>query len=278
MTTHNLQHRFRIASFTTLVAALTLPGVLRAAVYVSGFASVTRPSPPFFSLLTQDTGQLLGQTEAAAAVSFNGAGQLSSATVRAEMGYLGVRVFAGSAGFTSGAVATGIAKFSDDLTITSDTLPFGTPVTLEFSMNLNGTTVFDTFNPFPSATGLDSSIFLIGQVAGVSRVYHELHRFGRAVQVTGNTMFTVNSTVGATLTLIGTLDINVRSDFQALANSGLSDYLDSARFFATPDDPEVSIVSASGHDYSIPEPEHCALGFGGALALFALWRRRVSSP
>jgi hypothetical protein len=241
-------------------------------IYVSAFASVTRPAS---APLTQDTGQLIGQTDTTAEVSHHGAGQNSSAMVRADMGDLGVRVFAGSAGFTPGATAVGIAQFSDDLQLVSETLPFGTPVILQFSMQLEGTTVFDSLSSLPANTGLDSNIFLTGQVEGVSHTYHEFHRFGRAVQVTGDPTFTVGSSVGATLTLVGTLDINVRSDFQSGANSGFSDYLNSAKFLVAVDNPEVALVSASGHDYSaIPEPEHYALAVGGALALYALWRRR----
>ncbi|MCZ7639786.1 MAG: hypothetical protein M5U12_29305 [Verrucomicrobia bacterium] len=254
------------------MAGLTGTAVSANPIYVSAFASVTRPAS---GPLTQDTGQLIGQTDTTAAVSFTGAGQNSSVMVRAEMGDLGVRVFAGSAGFTAGATAVGIARFSDDLLITSETLSVGTPVRIQFSMNLEGTTFFDSFSSLPANTGLDSSIFLTGQVSGWgARTYHELHRYGRAVSVTGDPTFTVDSTVGATLTLVGTLDINVRSDFQSGANSGLSDYLNSAKFFAAADRSDVALVSASGHDYSaIPEPEHYALAVGGALALFALWRR-----
>jgi hypothetical protein len=174
---------------------------------------------------------------------------------------------------TAGATAVGIAKFSDDLLITSESLPLGTPVSIQFTMNLEGTTLFDSFSSLPSNTGLDSSIFLIGQVNGTGHVYHELHRYGRAVNVTGDTTFTVGSAVGASLTLAGTLDINVRSDFQSLANSGLSDYLNSAKFFATPADPAITIVSASGHNYSaIPEPGQAALVVGAALGGLGLWR------
>ena len=257
------------------IAGLTGTPVSANPIYVSAFASVTSPGGQVF----QNTGQLDGQTATTAEVSFNGAGQNSSAMVRAEMGDLGVRVFAGSAGSTAGATsgagAFGIAKFADDLLITSETLPLGTPVSVQFSMSLEGTTLFDSFSSLPSNSGLDSSIFLIGQVSGWgARTYHELHRYGRAVSVTGDPSFTVDSAVGATLTLVGTLDINVRSDFQPGASSGLSDYLNSARFFVAADSPEVSLVSASGHDYSvIPEPEHYALAVAGALGLFGLWRR-----
>jgi len=38
--------------------------------------------------------------------------------------------------------------------------------------------------------------------------------------VTGDPSFTVDSAVGATLTLAGTLDINVRSDFQSGPTAG----------------------------------------------------------
>jgi hypothetical protein len=274
--------RLAVPVLFAALAGLAATPVSANSFYVSGFVTVTRPGPLFSGPLTQDTGQLIGQTETTAQVAFNGAGQNSSALVRAEMGDLGVRVFAGSAGLTSGASAVGIAKFADDLLITSETLPLGAPVSIQFFMNLEGTTVFDSFSSLPSNTGLDSSIILTGAVTGQvgsSHTYHELHRYGRAVRVTGDTTFTVDSTVGSTLTLFGMLHISLRSDFQSLANSGLSDYLDSARFFATPNRPEVSLVSASGHDYSaIPEPEHYGLALAGALGLFGLWRRCRQAP
>jgi len=104
-----------------------------------------------------NTGQLNGQTATTAEVSFSGAGQNSSAMVRAEMGDLGVRVFAGSAGSTAGATsgagAFGIAKFADE---PPDHLRDVDPrhsVSIQFSMNLEGTTMFDSFSSLPSNTG-----------------------------------------------------------------------------------------------------------------------------
>ena len=170
-----LTPRFVMPTLAAAIASLAVLAAAESPTYVSAYASVTQPGG---GPLTRDTGQLLGRTATTAGVSYSGAGQNSSAQVRAVMGDLGVRVFAGSAGFTSGATAVGIAKFSDDAQITSATSPFGTPVTLQFSMELDGTT---TFAGQPSATGLDSSLFLIGQVAGVSHTYHELYRSGHAV-------------------------------------------------------------------------------------------------
>ncbi|MCW5558978.1 MAG: hypothetical protein KIT22_14250 [Verrucomicrobiae bacterium] len=274
MKSHDIPFQFRcLTCFGAWFAATMLvaveihfaPPASAAAFSVSAFATVSSMTP-------QDTGILIGQTATTAEVSFSGGGRVGEAEVRAAMGDLGVRVFAASEALTQGQVAAGIATFSDELTITSATLPLGTPVSLQFTMQLDGTTQFDP--PTTLANYLDSNIYLTGQAAGFGHNYIEHHRSGRPVAITGDNQFTLNSTVGSTFGFVGRLHIDVRSDFLSVPSSALSDYLASAKFFAMPSSSDVSIVSASGHDYAIiPEPQHYAFAMSGGLACLSLLRR-----
>jgi len=232
-------------------------------------AALCPPTSPFID----DTGQLNGQTLANAQISCGVSTQGAEATVRAQMGDLGVAVSGSSPAHTDGNSGQGIASFQDPLQITSATLAPGTAVTLLVSMNLTGST--ELIGPY-SASGPDSESTLTGQLGGTEGVYQELYTVGKPVSVTGSKTFTVNSTVGATLTLVGSLTVAARSTLTNVDNSAVSNYLDTATFLVQSETDGVSIVSASGHDYAVPEPGTLMLLGLGTLGL-AVARRRAGS-
>jgi hypothetical protein len=263
-----------LAMLIALSCAAILLAVPAAAspIFLSAIANVTcQPAAT-----TDNTGNLMGVSVANANVSCNHGGQVASATTRSTFGDLGVLVSASSTAFADGVSAQGIAEFQDSLTVTSMMKPPGAATSIMLTMIVDGTT---TLTGIPTGAGPDGNLTVSEQLGGAVNVYKELDQIGKPVQVTGSKTFTVNTTVGATLALLARDDITTRSTDTDVASSGKMDYLHTVSFLITSDTPGVSIVSASGHDYSgataiAPEPSVVALLVSGLMPLVWIGSRR----
>ncbi|HWY71891.1 MAG TPA: PEP-CTERM sorting domain-containing protein [Terriglobales bacterium] len=265
----------RFAALIALCCAAILVAVPAGAspIFLSAIANVTcQPAPT-----TDNSGQVMGQSVANANASCNHGGQVASATSRSMFGDLGVLVSASSTAFADGVSAQGIAEFEDSITfMPMDPTQLGAPIDVTVSMIVEGTT---TLTGIPSGGGPDGNLTLITELDGTSNVYKELDQIGKPVQVTGSKTFTLHTTAGATMAFLAIADITTRSTDEDVASSGKMDYLDTASFIVTSDTPDVSIVSASGHDYSgatatTPEPSVMVLLVSGLAPLVWIGARR----
>jgi hypothetical protein len=157
-----------------------------------------------------------------------------------------------------------------------DPTQLGKPTDVTVRMLMEGTT---TLTGIPTEGGPDGNLTLAAQLGGTQGVYKELDQIGKPVQVTGSKTFTVHTTVGATMAFLALADITTRSTDEEAASSGKMDYLDTVSFIVTSDTPGVSIVSASGHDYSgatatTPEPSVMVLLVSGLAPLVWIGSRR----
>jgi hypothetical protein len=249
------------------VAILVAVPAAASPIFLSAIANVTcQPAAT-----TDNTGNLTGVSVANANVSCNHGGQVASATTRAMFGDLGVLVSASSTAFADGVSAQGIAEFQDSFMVV------GTgPASFTVQMMVDGTT---TLSGIPTEGGPDGNLTVSAQLGGTQGAYKELTQIGKPVQVTGSKTLTVHTTGGATLALLGREDITTRSTDTDVASSGKMDYLHTVSFIITSDTPGVSIVSASGHDYSgaiaiAPEPSVMILLVCGLAPLVWIGSRR----
>jgi hypothetical protein len=239
-------------------------------IFLSAIANVgCQPAPT-----TDNSGQVMGRPVANANVSCNHGGQVASATTKSMFGDLGVLVSASSTAFADGVFAQGIAEFQDSLTITGAQL--GAPTNITLRMMVDGTT---TLTGTPTEGGPDGNLTVSEQLGGTANVYKELDQIGKPLQVTGSKTFTVHTTVGATMAFLGRDDITTRSTDSDVDSSGKMDYFHTVSFIVTSDTPGVSVVSASGHDYSgatatVPEPSVMVLLVSGLTPLVWIGSRR----
>ena len=190
-------------------------------------------------------------------------------------------VSASSTAFADGVSAQGIAEFQDSLMITGTQTGAPTNFTVNLNMIVDGTT---TLTGIPTGGGPDGNLTLAADLGGTQGAYKELYQIGKPVQVTGSKTLTVHTTVGATLAFLALADITTRSTDEDTDSSEKMDYLDAVSFIITSDTPGVSIVSASGHDYSgaiatTPEPSAMILRVSGlaTLAWVRARRRKLGS-
>ncbi|HEY3950333.1 hypothetical protein [Phenylobacterium sp.] len=187
-------------------------------------------------------------------------------------------------GAQSQAIANGgpMAQFEDEVVINSATLAAGTQVAITFTLDYTGQAVFtgNDLGQFPSFSTITSK-FTLDDLHDDSNGFSLLHTTG-----TFHDVRTVMLGVGDTLDLLGTLTGGGAAILDnTVGGSASFDFHDPMNIFVDAG-PGVSLVSASGHDYSsaalappgVPEPAAwtllCAgfLGLGGVLRA----RRRVA--
>jgi len=189
----------------------------------------------------------------------------------------------GFSGFSDAGDADTTASFQDLLTVSSASLPVGTSCTIEFSMPVDGT--LSTNNGLQSIADVAAS-FSVSDLNGHTQTtsYNEEEKNGVITGGGSNPPFSFSAVVGEVLQINGSLQ-SIAGAADNLANptgEATSDYSNTAHYYADPVTPGVTLVSASGHDYSAPAPVPEAsttvslgalLGLGG-LALAVRARRR----
>jgi hypothetical protein len=201
---------------------------------------------------------------------FDMANGTASGTVTASMG-----LFKGLA--SSGYSNTGLNEYaetdvrasaSDVLTVMSSTLPTNTPVTLNFSINESGTLTSPNVTAGGAYQASATAFFQIVQFGGATSL--SLNFSSANVSTLSGTL---SGFVGEVLTLSQSMELTtyVSGEYEfAHPSTSTVDFSDTIHFFGNAATPGVTLASASGHDYSAPEPSAVvllAVGLG-ALGLF----------
>jgi len=192
--------------------------------------------------------------------------------------------------FYARASAGVIVAFSDQVTVASGSLPFGTPVQVELFHTLEYVTGFWLFLGTPGST-LTNSISLnstwdIISSAGHLNAYH-IGGIGFNESNVINDSFVVDTFVGDTISIWDQMRATISADMSALTDdspldnasafSGALGASHSAHTYMKALTPGVSLISDSGHDYSpissIPEPETYTMLLAG-LGLLGFIARR----
>jgi hypothetical protein len=181
----------------------------------------------------------------------------------------------GAFGRGNGALAEASLFAGDLLRVSSASLPRGTPVTLNFDLNVIGTgQVHSIFEGFV--------ISHTGASAGGFRLQYDVS-FGGTVS-SRPTHLTLGATVGSLIQIEYSLQATAATFFFGLTNgvnfarSAVSDYANTAHFFAQSSTPGAFLLASSGHDYA--QPAMVPLPMSGALLLPALTlirRRRAAT-
>ncbi len=162
------------------------------------------------------------------------------------------------------------AGWEDILTVTSGTLPMGSLCQIKFNMledgSLSATVPSGNVTyAFVQAEFNVSNLTNQGEPAQRQQ-YQQSVGYGGANENDPFILF--NAQVGDQIGISGDLASTVVADNGSLNGtvSATSDYLNTANFYADPLTPGVSLISASGHNYSSPVPEaSTGLSFGGLL-------------
>lgn len=178
-----------------------------------------------------------------------------------------VQAFGSSTSASGGASASASASWADTITITSDTLSPGTPVSFLATLTLHRTVfansgIHSTATASAKATGpfglslLDSSVSPNPTVS-ISTV--------------------VNTTVGAVLNATSTLELatSMSGDFSPFGAGASASVGDNSGFTFMPITPGASFSTASGATFAtVPEPSAVALAGIATIALLATRLRR----
>ncbi len=209
-------------------------------------------------------------------------GALAHAQIEASMGVLKGKLSAHyeKAFDTDGGwVDTGLSTtFEDFIEVTAPGLAAGTPVTYNFSLNIDGTSGI-TPQPRPGATsGLSVGFNAFMDQAWPSPVARQRKIDWQMSQGDGVFSQTFVAVVGELVRIRGTLYAGAQAGTSNGTSDAWADYMSTARFTLTPDVAGANTVGVSGHDYTVsvvPEPSSAVLFVMGMLYALAIWRRRL---
>ncbi len=270
--------RFVPAARLALLMALTALAAASHAQYVGGLAvtSVADGSPDRQDIDSWDfynnTSATYNSPTSHTVNATLGGGMNGSSYISGQMGTLRAASFAEYPYLTTGKSAQAHTEINamDYLTVTDPTLPQGTPVTLSFRYALSGTfstPVFELGGSYSaSAVGYLNASSNLGQIS----LRYENVNGAAPYDLVG----TITAAVGDKVTLSYGLDTFAYvAGTATVARQASVDFSHTARAFAWSNDPGVTLVAASGHDYAaVPEPASVAALGMGALALL---RRRL---
>jgi len=198
----------------------------------------------------------------------NGSGY-SNGSVNADFGALGANISAASDG-TIYSDTKARATFIDWITVTSDTLPVGAPVSVLLSQTLDGNFILDGYRP----TGSLASFF----GAGINRWIQttETVSWTGAITTKDSTSNDGSSGipifqyyVGNRIQLSGDLQVHVTTARDASIEAQFGN---TVHYFLNPQTAGVTLLSDSGHNYSAPvapEPISSILFLTGGVTLAA---------
>lgn len=193
----------------------------------------------------------------------------ASASVDASMSPGSIRVNLAASGWGDGWGEAGYTgTFNDKITLTSSSLPAGTPVSLRYSV------LFDIATT-GGAGGAPVFTVSLGRFADCcNAVFNQWNASMAAPPALTQGIMTWN--VGETVDLTGRLVVGTG---QAHRAPGLATAEGTVRYFVDALDPQVQIVAASGYDYRmaapVPEPEAWAMMVAGLALLGRHLRRRT---
>lgn len=193
----------------------------------------------------------------------------AGASIDASMSPGSIRVNLAASGWGDGWGEVGyMGTFNDKITLTSSTLPAGTPVQLRYSV------LFDVATS-GGAGGAPVFTVSLGQFADCcNAVFNQWNATTTAPAALTQGVLVWG--VGQTVDLTGRLAVGTG---QAHRVPGLATAEGTVRYFVDAMDPQVQIVSASGYDYRmaapVPEPAAWATLVAGLALLGRQLRRRT---
>ena len=184
----------------------------------------------------------------------------------------------GNTGFNEYSTTDVRASSSDSTTVTSPTLPVGTPVTRHFSMGVSGTLT----SPNVSAGGAyESFAYATFSIVDYYNSNNTLYLSYDSETSTAVLAGDINCNVGDLLTLSMLMEVTtyVSGDYLFThPDTSTVDFSHTIQFFGDSGTPGTSLVSASGYDYTaVPEPSTLAMFGLGMISLAGCrLRKRLS--
>lgn len=258
---------------TTIVLVLLTVDALAGPYYVRSIATVQTSGNIFdghFSTL--DTGQVQSTSNSAGPFQVTSGTPLysftSSANVLTTIGAVhgSVDVHASSNGPAGGGTASAQGQWNDTITITSNTLPSGTPVDFLATIHLHRA-ISGTLLPGASASANVTGPFGLSLIDSLS-----------SPNPAQSVSTIVHTTIGSVLSATSTLSLNAgASGIAPFTLFGTVMAENTATFELQPITPGASYTTASGVTF-VPEPTGCVLAILGALGLAIAQRSRSRSP
>jgi len=227
-----------------------------------GYLDLDR-DPRASALQTLDRQALLGPGSVATAKFLGSVGLLKA--------YAGASYPLGGDGMATSTLTSG---FSDTILVSGAGLAVGTPVSYRVDFSIQGSVLGgppgSNFGAFANA-----SVALQDDFTRQSVVLN----WSDKTQKPGVYSLVLNTQVGRSLVLYGTLDVGARVQGNSLVGRiAEADFYQSAVYSLAPSVAGLNTVGASGHDFtvsSVPEPSSWVLLGAGLLALVRLQSRRA---
>jgi PEP-CTERM motif len=177
-------------------------------------------------------------------------------------------------GVLGNAFSNASAGFNDEWLVQGAGLVAGTPVTLLFTVHINGThsgasTLYGT------SQRAGAAVALVGRDVGVGGLSQNFN-WGSGTQSTGNYQWAYNTFVGRTVALSASLSTLASVDQYSSVGSMYADFGHTINLYLAPSLAGVGSVSLGGHDYAlpaVPEPATWAVMLLGLAVLGARLRR-----
>ncbi len=212
---------------------------------------------------------------------------LATGNLAIDIGFISAAVGAGAAAasslipfgnFGTQAASSVFSEWHDSITIVSDSLPLGTPVSTRFLLNFLGVSI---------CVVSDTSLAGVSAGGGVGLQVGTVLVTGSFIDCAGgNGLLTIDydAAIGSVIPISGQMNLGAVAG--AFTNGNASGFLDAshtARTYVDIVTPGASYVAASGHSYALPEPvpepsNFIQLSLGLSALSFLRSRCKAASP